>query len=703
MAKTFTLGTKIEKITGAPIVSEDIFISKIMVNLLKTWKPSFTDDLFLQELQYRPGKLRGKWNERFDELKEAHLEAEGESKNQYVSAHKFIQSQHVSGFVDAIMLEHPELEGEWKFHQNTVVLGEILELSPTEMLIFDYAMRTSIGIEYDARYVFDKLGYSDENKDPVKCYSRMFQINESDVKEALKGFLFKSGLLIADNSLKIGHMINEDMAEAFTASVLTLETLEETLFPSSITTDLTIENYPHFAKEISRTEDIINQSLPAQTRGINVMFWGLPGTGKTELAVALAKKNGWKLKIIGDVSDADASEKSRTQRLTSLKIAMKLYGRDEKTVLLFDEMEDLFKSDQHAQFSKAFINRIIETTQIPIIWTTNDLYSLGSAVLRRMVYNIAFEVPPVSARKKIWQNYTKKYGVELSDDMIDDLATTFNTVPALISNAVKISTLAKLPPEEIPEVLTSLDRLMNYGEERKFPVSVNKSTPYDASCANTDYDLNVFTEQLMRAKPHFSLLLYGAPGTGKSEYGRYLAKKLGKRVLFRRASDLQSMWLGECEKNIAKAFKEAKDGEQVLIIDEGDTFLQNRENAERSWEVSQVNEMLSQMETSTQPFILTTNLMKDLDPASMRRFTFKLKFDFMKPEQSRRLFKAYFNVDAPVGLDRMDILAPGDFANIKSKAEILGITDGEELLEMLREECKLKPQFAGTPMGFSRL
>ena len=137
---------------------------------------------------------------------------------------------------------------------------------------------------------------------------------------------------------------------------------------------------------------------------------------------------------------------------------------------------------------------------------------------------------------------------------------------------------------------------------------------------------------------------------------------LGKKVLFKRASDLQSMWVGECEKNIAAAFKEAADEEMVLIIDEGDSFLRNREHARASWEVSQVNEMLSQMEMITQPFFLTTNLIKDLDPASMRRFTFKAKFDFMQPDQSARLFAQYFGCEAPDEIRRNDFLTPGDFA-----------------------------------------
>lgn len=681
----------------------DQFVSRIVLNLLRTWKPTFTEDNFLMELAYRPGDLHGDWVKLYTDLRNAYVEEMGKESTKYVTPHKFMDESHIDLFVKAIEAEHPYLMGsDWQLHDNTKVLAEILELDRVETLILDLSIRNTIGISYETRNAIGKFNYCEEAKDPIRFYARVFDVQESEVKKALDGFLFKSGLLIQDHGIKMFHQINEEMADAFTEMSLTSETLESKLFPSNMKTELTVDHYPHFVKEIKRTEDIINKSLPAQTRGINLMFWGIPGTGKTELALALAKKNNWKLKIIGDVSDTDGQEKSRAQRLTSLKIAMKLYAKDEDVVLLFDEMEDLFKHDANASFSKAFINRIIETTPIPIIWTTNALGVMGSAVLRRMVYNIGFEVPPVSARKIIWENYTKKYAVELDEQTIDDLANAFDTVPALINNAVRISSLAGLDKSEIPEVLTSLDRLMNYGHERKFEFSTMKETPYDASCANTDIDLNELTERLTRAKPAFTMCLYGAPGTGKSEYGRYLAKALGKKVLFKRASDLQSMWVGETEKNIARAFKEAKEEEKVLIIDEGDSFLQDRTRARASWEVSQVNEMLSQMEVHDQPFIITTNLMDNLDPASLRRFTFKMKFDFMKPDQARRLFFSYFGVEAPLEMDKNEILTPGDFAAVKKKADILGLNTGEEIYKMIKEETDLKPQRPGATFGFSR-
>ena len=95
----------------------------------------------------------------------------------------------------------------------------------------------------------------------------------------------------------------------------------------------------------------------------------------------------------------------------------------------------------------------------------------------------------------------------------------------------------------------------------------------------------------------FSLCLQGPPGTGKSAFARYLAERLGLEVRQKRASDLLSPWVGETEQPITAAFAEARDAGAFLIFDEADSLLGARESAHRSWEVSQVNEMLTWMES----------------------------------------------------------------------------------------------------------
>ncbi|TET92882.1 MAG: AAA family ATPase [Desulfobacteraceae bacterium] len=93
------------------------------------------------------------------------------------------------------------------------------------------------------------------------------------------------------------------------------------------------------------------------------------------------------------------------------------------------------------------------------------------------------------------------------------------------------------------------------------------------------------TDQIM----NMNLLFYGPPGTGKSELARYIGGQIDREIICKRISDLQSKYVGDGEKNIKRAFQEAESEESILIIDEADSLLFNRERAERSWEISFTN------------------------------------------------------------------------------------------------------------------
>ena len=202
------------------------------------------------------------------------------------------------------------------------------------------------------------------------------------------------------------------------------------------------------------------------------------------------------------------------------------------------------------------------------------------------------------------------------------------------------------------------------------------------------------------AERGFSLCLQGPPGTGKSAFARYLAECLGLEVVKKRASDLLSPWVGETEQQIAAAFAEARDAEAFLIFDEADSLLADRRSAHRNWEVSQVNEMLTWMESHPLPFACTTNFGEHLDPATLRRFVFKVRLDYLAPEQVEQAFWAYFALPAPNDITDFGALTPGDFAVVRRRAKILHKLEAPEALgAMLRAECEAKPD-RPRPIGF---
>jgi AAA+ superfamily predicted ATPase len=182
---------------------------------------------------------------------------------------------------------------------------------------------------------------------------------------------------------------------------------------------------------------------------------------------------------------------------------------------------------------------------------------------------------------------------------------------------------------------------------------------------------------------------------------------LDRPLLVKRASDLQSKWVGGTEKNIAAMFQEAKQENAVLLLDEADSFLRERKGAERNWEISQVNEMLTQMETFDGVFIASTNLMDSLDSASLRRFDLKIEFRHLKPDGAWSLFQDTatslgFELEHSdrLKLVRIRHLTPGDFANVMRQSRLRPITSAAQLLDQLKAEVALKPESRTKSLGF---
>ena len=198
-------------------------------------------------------------------------------------------------------------------------------------------------------------------------------------------------------------------------------------------------------------------------------------------------------------------------------------------------------------------------------------------------------------------------------------------------------------------------------------------------------------------RPRMNILLWGPPGSGKTEFVKYLGEKTGRRVIVKKGSDILGMYVGQSEQNIRDAFREAEADHAILFFDEIDGLLQSREGASQSWQVSQVNELLQQMEEFDGIMVAATNFFRNLDPAVMRRFTFKLEFDFLDGVGKKHFFEHMFKTsltDAEVAeLERIPNLCPGDFRTVRQSLYYLGgAATNADRLEALRAESEVKPK-----------
>jgi SpoVK/Ycf46/Vps4 family AAA+-type ATPase len=212
-------------------------------------------------------------------------------------------------------------------------------------------------------------------------------------------------------------------------------------------------------------------------------------------------------------------------------------------------------------------------------------------------------------------------------------------------------------------------------QEEPEPEQPKEKIKFDFGMVNCNQDLKDLTKKLKSSKQtNYGILLYGESGSGKSYYGQYLAQELGMPIIKRRASDLIDKWVGATEKNIKDAFMEAKQKKAVLLFDEADSFLFDRKYAQRDFECASTNELLTQMEDHPYPFIMTTNLKEKIDKASLRRFLFKIKYDYMTEKNVVSGVKTYFGKEFELTkeqLSKLKYITAGDFKIAKRKMDVL--------------------------------
>ncbi len=513
--------------------------------------------------------------------------------------------------------------------------------------------------------------------------------------------LVKSGLVSVDDDGDI-RAVNRLLRLVFAPDDSDLDVCR-LLLDAATPGELEWSDFDHVAEERDQIEKMIKGALSTGTQGVNILVCGPPGTGKTEFCKTLAAQLGTNLYGVGE-EDERGRDPERRERLQELRLAQRLLAPSRGSILLFDEMEDIL-SDPSAGWmpfspggfshlrsggSKVFLHRILERTPVPTLWTSNSARETCQTILRRMTFVLELRQPPCRVRECIWRRELARHGIKATEEDTHSLAKEFNVTPGVASSAIAGASLCGGDLAAVRLGVRSLSRVI-LGE--KPPANQGAPERFDLALVRADIDPVGFADRLVKnGGKHFSLCLQGPPGTGKSAFVRYLAERLGLPITQKRASDLMSMWVGQTEQLIAAAFAEARDEGSILVFDEADSLLADRRGAVRSWEVSQVNEMLTWMENHPLPFACTTNFGENLDPATLRRFTFKIALDYLTPYQSQAAFHTYFALEAPPEIGDLTTLTPGDFAVVRRKAEILGhLQDAKALAELLSAECEAKP------------
>ena len=471
-------------------------------------------------------------------------------------------------------------------------------------------------------------------------------------------------------------------------------------------------------------------SAKSGARGVNILFYGEPGTGKTSFAKTLAKKLGLDLYEIRQ-GNRDGERNNPESRMAGIRICNEQVPR-ESSMVMVDEADQLLRTNMDffaAMFGgmgssgseKGVINSILDETKLPTIWISNaPAKALDVSVRRRFDYSIRFEKLGTRQRTSIWRNSVKKHGLErlVPAELSEQFAQKYQTNAGGI--AMVLENVKRMRPRK-ERVAGLIDSLMKpHCELMEAKPNADVLLPakdYSLEGLNIKGDLAldriVEAVRAFRAgkedgndpdRPRMNLLLWGPPGTGKTEFVKYLGKALNAKVSVKMGSDLLSCWVGMTEKNIKLAFEEAEADNAILFLDEIDGIVQDRSGANNNWEVTQVNELLHQMENFNGVMVGATNFMDNLDAAIMRRFTFKLQFDYLEADGKKlffeRMFKTRLSDAEAVRLACIPNLAPGDFRTVRQSLYYLGgSATNDTRLGELEKESSLK-KGVPTRIGF---
>ena len=484
------------------------------------------------------------------------------------------------------------------------------------------------------------------------------------------------------------------------------EALIECLIGAQVRPLLRIDDFAEQADTVDLLRRVLSGALRSGAEGINILLYGPPGTGKTELAKVLAEAAGAALYMVGEVTEERGA-------LPLLALAQRLLANRRDAVLLFDEMEDMIRGPRPGpgpgsgivirdsdDGSKVFVNRMLEGNPVPTLWTSNHIGTVDPAFLRRMSYVLRMDLPMPAARRRIFGRVARDEKLGLSDQALDRLAEAAPEAATVARNAVRTARLAEGGEADAERAVASLVAGIRHGRLPPPSRSGGPALNLDLYEAGTSIDELMARLSAEDAPLDFSLLLTGPPGTGKTALAHHIAGRLDRPLVVKRASDLLSMWIGETEKRIAQAFAEAAQHGTVLLFDELESLLFDRCMAQRSWELSQVNELLTWMDAHPLPFIAASNHPGRLDPAALRRFVFKIELKALEPAKAARAFATFFDCAAPPDLARIAGLTPGDFAVVARQLRFERTRpDAAAIAELLAREAAAKPA-GGHRIGF---
>ena len=480
--------------------------------------------------------------------------------------------------------------------------------------------------------------------------------------------------------------------------------------------ELGMNDYRFMADRLETLTKVLINAQETGRVGVNILLWGRPGLGKSQLARVIAQHVGRELIQVATQTALGTAHSPRL-RFKIYRMAQAMFSPKE-AFILFDECEEIFnprgggpeKDEDAGEIpQKALIHETLENNKIPTIWICNSIADLTGAQIRRFDICLKMEAPRGVHRKEMFDALT---GDAMSPELLKTLTQHRQMTPAIMSQTAKLVKMITpdVPVQKRDPLALQLinDKLIATGHPA-IKAPSKSAIKFRPQFVNTSMDLD---QVLIGLKSHQAgrFLLHGPAGTGKSAFGKWVAEELGIAHLVFRSSALLGKYVGETEENISEAFTQATRESAVLQIDEIDTFLDDRTTSKNSWQVSMVNEMLTQIESFEGLLVTTTNLFANIDDAAKRRFDLNLEFGYLRPADAELLFLET-SVLFDMGAVSEDVLrkvraignlTAGDFQQVVGQSRFIKPKNAEDLLQRITQCTSAKKFGHSSKMGFLR-
>lgn len=408
-------------------------------------------------------------------------------------------------------------------------------------------------------------------------------------------------------------------------------------------------------------------------RGTLVLLSGPPGTGKTTTAHAIAARLGKRVLQVDIPTFSDHQD--------SLRFLPGLFreARLHDALLFFDECEALFQTRRAGNTLMTLLLTELERFEGIAVLATNLPQVLDEALDRRILVRIDFPHPDAVARESLWKLHIPPRAKIAGEIDVAALARRHDLAGGYIKNAMLNAVAAAVAenPEQPRLAHGHLDRAARDQARRV------ASLPEDAGLREARATLDdvvlppreqariaeivdaalarstVFDRWGVGARQSggrgLVALFHGPPGTGKSLCAEAIAGTLGRPLLRLTLPSILSRWVGEAERALARAFRDAAAADAVLVLDEADALLMARgEGRSSRHDDGLVVTLLDQIDRCEGIVVLTTNRPAALDAALPRRVTWSIGFPVPDADARVAIWRALVppaaTGDAPVEL-----------------------------------------------------